>query len=594
MHQHFQILIVFFLYHSAFGQNEKLIQELPHQRGEKRLATLEQIIINYQTVSPDSCVKYGIEAVQLARQLKNISIEANIYTCIGRSFFATGDYKYALSNFKQALFLYKQNKNYYNAAKIYNLFGVTYNQMGDYKLALFFFTETERNLDTLVLNKSLEKNVKGLYSSIYNNMGILFDNIDSLQKALIYYKKALSFASEIQDSISLCAAYGNIGKSYMNLKQYAPAYKMFSIALNLARELKIKQYESRILNNIAFLLLYQKKTESCIKLLKKSRSISIETDDKENIATVNQFIAKRFIDLKMHDSALFYLHSSIAMSEKGGFSRTSYETYQMLSDIYLKKGNYDFALKFYKNYYEMKDSVSGQEVKAKLADIITKYETEKKENENIILRKNTEIKAIEISKKNGMLIILIIAGILISSFTFVIIYLFKEKNNVYNNLVNQNLKLLAYEKLHEKTIRSISVDDLQVTSDPDSQLYRLDTMLQKFMIEEKPYLWPELTLDELCKTLKTNRTYLSKLINDKYKKGFHDFISEYRIKDSREMLQDVNYKHMSVEGIGNLAGFKSNSNFHRQFKTLVGVTPSQYREMALKSKNAGIHFEIES
>jgi AraC-like DNA-binding protein len=50
------------------------------------------------------------------------------------------------------------------------------------------------------------------------------------------------------------------------------------------------------------------------------------------------------------------------------------------------------------------------------------------------------------------------------------------------------------------------------------------------------------------------------------------------------MLQDTKHKHLSVEGIGEIAGFKSNSHFHKKFKSLVGLTPNQFRDIAFKSK----------
>jgi transcriptional regulator GlxA family with amidase domain len=49
------------------------------------------------------------------------------------------------------------------------------------------------------------------------------------------------------------------------------------------------------------------------------------------------------------------------------------------------------------------------------------------------------------------------------------------------------------------------------------------------------------------------------------------------------MLADNTNKHLSIEGIGENAGFKSNSKFHQKFKSLEGLAPRQYRDNALKS-----------
>jgi len=95
-------------------------------------------------------------------------------------------------------------------------------------------------------------------------------------------------------------------------------------------------------------------------------------------------------------------------------------------------------------------------------------------------------------------------------------------------------------------------------------------------------LWSEVNLDEFCKKLNTNRSYLSKLINEKYNMNFYDLLSKYRLRTALEYLNDPNLKYISVEGIGEMTGFKSNSNFYKRFKDLVGMTPNEFRERAMK------------
>jgi len=122
----------------------------------------------------------------------------------------------------------------------------------------------------------------------------------------------------------------------------------------------------------------------------------------------------------------------------------------------------------------------------------------------------------------------------------------------------------------------------QAESSPDGKFSGPGFRLLKFMIGEKPFLWADVNLDEFCRKLNTNRTYLSKVINDQFSQTFNDLICEYRICTARSLLSDPASHHLSVEGIGQMAGFKSNSTFHKQFKNHVGVTPNEFREKALK------------
>jgi AraC-like DNA-binding protein len=401
---------------------------------------------------------------------------------------------------------------------------------------------------------------------------------------LNYFKNALKYATEIKDSTRIAASYSNIGMIYNSQKKYKLASDMYFLALTISRNIGDKYYESKILNNIANIFEIQNKIDSAMLFIKMARKISIEQGNKLNLSLAEKNIARYWIKLRQYDSAFFYILNAVAISQEMGTLQRTYENYNVLSEVYEKKGNKNLALKYYKRYTELKDSVSGQETREKIAEIETKYETVKKEKENVILRKENQIKEMTISRKNTLLIVSIVVISIVLMFLIIIIILFRLKNKAYQNLVSQNLRLLKFEKQLEKNIINLSESGTYNRTGPDDVYQGLGLRLQKFMIEEKPYLWSDVNMDEFCKKLNTNRTYLSKFINDRYHQNFYDLICEYRIRTARDMLQNISHKHLSVEGIGEYAGFKSNSNFHKKFKSLVGLTPNQFRERALRNK----------
>ncbi len=104
----------------------------------------------------------------------------------------------------------------------------------------------------------------------------------------------------------------------------------------------------------------------------------------------------------------------------------------------------------------------------------------------------------------------------------------------------------------------------------------IDQRLVTKMKEDKPYLDRSLTIHVLANALETNSKYLSQLINNKYKKSFVVFINEFRIEEAKQMLMDQKNQHLTIEGIGYEAGFKSKSTFNTTFKKYTGVTPTTY------------------
>lgn len=88
-----------------------------------------------------------------------------------------------------------------------------------------------------------------------------------------------------------------------------------------------------------------------------------------------------------------------------------------------------------------------------------------------------------------------------------------------------------------------------------------------------------LTIDELAKTLDTNREYLSQIINKHFDR-FNSFINNCRTKDTIEIISDKNNpkNNFSLEIIAGEVVFKSLSVFIASFKKETGLTPSKFRE----------------
>jgi len=78
--------------------------------------------------------------------------------------------------------------------------------------------------------------------------------------------------------------------------------------------------------------------------------------------------------------------------------------------------------------------------------------------------------------------------------------------------------------------------------------------------------------------LRTNRTYLSKLINEDFNLSFSDFINQYRVTYACELIMQDKQDRFSQTFIAEQSGFGSLSSFNRAFKKEMGVTPGEYRK----------------
>ena len=102
--------------------------------------------------------------------------------------------------------------------------------------------------------------------------------------------------------------------------------------------------------------------------------------------------------------------------------------------------------------------------------------------------------------------------------------------------------------------------------------------LLELMEGEKLYLNPELTIGELANQLNIPAHHLSKLINEKMRKNFFEFVNDFRIQEFKRLVANPQHKHISILGLAMDAGFNSKASFNRIFKNSTGLTPSEFRE----------------
>lgn len=143
--------------------------------------------------------------------------------------------------------------------------------------------------------------------------------------------------------------------------------------------------------------------------------------------------------------------------------------------------------------------------------------------------------------------------------------------------------------IDEKPITEIKEEFISSKA-PEFQSQELLNHLNDALDNKKVYLDNKLTIDSLADMLYTNRTYLSKLINDVYGKNFNNFINEYRVSEAINIIKDGSFDNLTLEAIAAKCGFNNKTTFNTFFKKITGITPSFFRkninEIEINKENA--------
>lgn len=111
------------------------------------------------------------------------------------------------------------------------------------------------------------------------------------------------------------------------------------------------------------------------------------------------------------------------------------------------------------------------------------------------------------------------------------------------------------------------------------ELRTIERRLKEIIENDRPYLEPDFTLDDLARRLGATPRHTSQLINSEYGMNFSAYMNQLRVRLAARKLSEVGAE-APIKVIMYDSGFRSKSVFNREFRRVWGVTPSEYRRKA--------------
>lgn len=130
------------------------------------------------------------------------------------------------------------------------------------------------------------------------------------------------------------------------------------------------------------------------------------------------------------------------------------------------------------------------------------------------------------------------------------------------------------KRLREQLLTKLQESNL-LMAEPEKVENMDDLFLRKFLTQiEAIYTDPDFNVEKLSDTLALSRGHLHRKIKELTGTTPVDFLRNYRLKKAAALLKQGQY---SVSEIAYRTGFSSPAYFSKCFKTLYGVTPTEYR-----------------
>ena len=306
-------------------------------------------------------------------------------------------------------------------------------------------------------------------------------------------------------------------------------------------------------------------------------------DEKVVTATVMTYLSygTYLNDRGEYARAIPVLRQGIELSERSNNAVHRYKLYLRISEAETALGRYREALDYFKSYHSQADSIFNVERERSINELRVRYDAERQEN---MLRKS-EIDLIRQQRRFQLLLLLLLFAVGISTVVYI---LYRRKDKMYKQIVRQQYEFLKKEKKAAQPAMPppdpISPQTEKQSPDRDEHAVRdaeLFARIEYLMQTEGVYRQNDLTIERLAERLDTNRTYISRAINQQAGKAFSSYVNSYRIDEAVRRLSDVD-DDTPLKALAQMLGYNHLQTFYTSFQSAIGMPSSKYREKLLK------------
>ncbi len=451
-----------------------------------------------------TAIEHANRSLETATRIGDPSIRTQALLTLGNCFRRQSEFEKALEKYEQALGISRENQDSKNVSRALSSIGLIYFNWGEFEKSTEYYQESyelrkesgdrygmgvsllrlanayyylakyEVSLQNLqdALKIFQEIDFKGGIAAVYNLMAIIYEIQNFYDKALEMHQKKLEISEAMNDKREIATTFNNMGILYTKmasdslaklmgpefrdsvkavendrfLRIFKKSLEFHHKSLELREELNEKQGIAQSLNNIGIAYLHSGKLNQALEYFQRSLEISRELGNDNEITNSLLRIGEIYKALGEYGKALDYLNQSLEIATQIGVRNTIKDIYALLSDVYSKQGNYKKALDYYKIHTNLKDSIFMKDRQEQISELQVQYETEVKERENELLRKDKALQETRIRQQRMAIFFFIMGFAVISVFVVLLIRQNNLRRKANRELAQKNALITEQKK----------------------------------------------------------------------------------------------------------------------------------------------------
>lgn len=388
----------------------------------------------YQIADYKKSIEYYTKEIQIKESLNYPKGLAIAYYNFGNTFTSIGSYQQALEQYQRALKIFEEIQFSEGIANACNGIGMVYENLSQSDLAT---KENETNY-----NKSLDYYQRAL--TLFKQMGLRdaegrsTQNIANVYSRLATNKFVEQFGEQWEDSLYKIKQRDILGAFSNSLEYYNQAIKILTETNN---EAEIAKVNINLGSTYSWARDWVKADSYISKGLQLARKNNLQY---EITAALYALGESQFRQRNLASAEANFIECAKLSSELG-LKATLRFSYQKLSELYEQKDNTATAFFYYKMATKIKDELFSEKSQKIITEMQTKYETEKKEQENKLLKNEAELQESIIQRQKLMIIGAIVGAILILMVALLMFKMFRDKQKA-NQILEEKNELITKQK----------------------------------------------------------------------------------------------------------------------------------------------------
>lgn len=337
--------------------------------------------------------------------------------------------------------------------KAYDVAGYCYGKKGDYEKAGTYLYDALRTAEKIKCNDCI--------GYVKNELAVLEKNKNNFKKTLSILQEVMQLPQEELTDRTKFKVYQNIGLCYNSLSKPDSAMLFFQKALPFANKINNAYAKALLLNNIAVSYHLNNNFPKALENYQQVVDLGRTIPDNELMFLGTYNIGDIYVRQNNFSAAILKFEESIPYAQK--LHRDDYLLYAYggLLETNEKKGDMKEALRYFHLYDAIKDSTNLKQNNRTVAELDTKYQTEKKEAQIKLQELELNQKKSEIFRQRTWLFGMV-AGLLafvIFGYLFYNRYRLRQKQILNEALIReQQLGLNAVIEAQETERKRIAKD----------------------------------------------------------------------------------------------------------------------------------------